>query len=67
MYKEISDLFQLRVWGFKTYYKFPKAYLRKDFRNKCYVGYLMGYSDEGKVGYKVFIPDLNEVGALSFR
>jgi hypothetical protein len=61
VYKEIPDLSQLRVWGCKTYYKFPKAYLRKDFRDKCYVGYLMGYSEEGEVGYKVFIPDLNEV------
>ena len=51
VYKEIPDLSQLRVWGCKTYYKFPKAYLRKDFRDKCYVGYLMGYSEEGEVGY----------------
>ena len=60
VYSEIPDLSQLRVWGCKSYFKFPKAYMRKDFRDKCYVGYLMGYSDEGEMGWKMYIPELKE-------
>ena len=50
VFNKAPDLFLLRVWGCKSYIKLPKAYLRKDWRDKCYVGYLMGYSVEGEMG-----------------
>ena len=41
--------------------KIPKDYLRKDWRDKSFTGYFIGYSDEGEVGYRLYIPDLQEV------
>ena len=58
---DMQDLSHLRVWGCKTYLKVPKNYLRKDFRDKCYSGYLVGYSESGEMGYRIFVPDLKEV------
>ncbi len=49
IYGEIPDLSVLRMWGCKTYLKIPKNYLRKDWREKCNSGYLMGYSTEGEM------------------
>ena len=49
VYAEVPDLSLLRVWGCKTYLKIPKNYLRKDWREKCTSGYLMGYSTEGEI------------------
>ena len=42
----------------KTY---PKNYLRKDLKEKCTSGYLMGYSTEGEMGYKIYVPELKEI------
>ena len=52
LYNEVPDLSLLRVWGCKTYLKIPKNYMRKDWREKCTSGYLMGYSVDGEMGYK---------------
>ena len=57
--KQIPDLSHLRIWGCKAYFKLPLAYLRKDFRDKSYVGYFVGYSEEGEIGYKIIVPELN--------
>ena len=57
----IPDLSHLRIWGCKTYLKMPRNYARKDFRDKAFAGYLIGYSDEGAIGYKIFVPEFKEV------
>ena len=41
--------------------KIPKTYLRKDCREKCTSGYLMCYSAKGKMGYKIYVPEVKEV------
>ena len=41
--------------------KIPKTYLRKDWREKCVSGYMMGYSVDGVMGYKIYIPDVKEI------
>ena len=46
------DLSHLRVWGCKAYLRMPRNNLLKDFRDKTYSGYFMGYSTEGAMGYK---------------
>ncbi len=61
MFGEISDLSLLRVWGCNTYLKIPKTYLQKDRKEKCASGYLKGYSIDGVMGYKIYIPELKEV------
>ena len=47
--------------GCKTYLKMPRNYARKDFRDKVFSGYLIGYSSEGEIGYKIFVPEFKEV------
>ena len=61
VFGEIPDLSLLRVWGCKAYMKIPKTYLRKDWREKCSSGYMMGYSVDGVMGYKIYIPELKEI------
>ena len=61
VFGEIPDLSLLRVWGCKAYLKIPKTYLRKDWREKCTSGYIMGYSVDGVMGYKIYIPELKEI------
>jgi hypothetical protein len=61
VYKEIPDLSLLRVWGCKSYLKIPKTYMRKDWRDKTLSGYFMGYSTEGEMGYKIYVPELKSV------
>ena len=39
----------------------PKTYIRKDWREKYTSGYLMGYSVDGVMGYKIYIPELKKV------
>ena len=60
VFKEIPNLENLRVWGCKTYLKIPKNYLRKDWREKATSGYLMGYSSEGEIGYKIYVPEISD-------
>ena len=57
----VPDLAHLRIWGCKAYLTKPKSDLRKDFRDKVFVGYFIGYSEDGAIGYKVFVPDLQEI------
>ena len=38
-----------------------KNYLRKDWRDKTFSGFFIGYSEEGEVGYRLYIPDFKEV------
>ena len=61
VYQETPDLSMLRVWGCKSYIKIPKTYLRKDWRDKCQSGYLMGYSEDGEMGWKLYIPELKDI------
>ena len=61
VYNKIPDLSHLRIWGCKTYLKMPRNYARKDFRDKVFSGYLIGYSSEGEIGYKIFVPEFKEV------
>ena len=61
VFKEIPDLSNLRVWGCKVYLKIPKNYMRKDWREKATSGYLMGYSMEGEMGYKIYVPEISDI------
>ena len=40
--------------------KMPKNYLKKDYRDKAFTGHLIGYAEEGAMGYELYIPDLQE-------
>ena len=55
------DISHFRVWGCQTFVRKPRNYLRKDLSEKVYNGYFIGYSTEGEIGYKVWIPRLKEV------
>ena len=55
VFKEIPDLSNLRVWGCKTYLKIPKYW-----REKATSGYLMGYSTEEEMGYKIYVPEISD-------
>ena len=61
VFGEPPNLVHLRIWGCKAYLKMPKNYARKDWREKVFSGYFIGYSDEGEVGYRLYIPDFKEV------
>ena len=50
----------LRIWGCKAYALKPIAERRKDFDDKAYSGFLVGYADES-IGYEIFVPELNKV------
>ena len=60
VYGLVPDLSHLRIWGCKAYLKLPKNYIRKDWRDKSFAGYFVGYSEPGEMGYRVYIPDLKE-------
>ena len=60
VYGELPDLAHLRIWGCKAYLKLPKNYQRKDWRDKSFAGYFVGYSEPGEMGYRVYIPDLRD-------
>ena len=59
--KYCPDLSHLRIWGCKAYVKLSRNYTRKDFRDKSLVGHFIGYSEEGEIGYKIFIPEHKEI------
>ena len=61
VYGVVPDISNIRVWGCKTYLKVPRNYIRKDWREKVFSGYLMGYSTIGEVGYKIYVPDFQEI------
>ena len=54
------DLKWFRIWGCKCYVLKPIAERRKDFDDKAYSGYLVGYATQN-TGYVVFIPALDKV------
>ena len=60
VFGEVPDLSHLRIWGCKAYLKLPKNYQRKDWRDKSFAGYFIGYSEPGEMGYKLYIPDLRD-------
>ena len=60
VYNQAPDISHLRVWGCKTYLRTPRANQRKDFREKIYSGFLMGYGERGAMGYEIFVPELND-------
>ena len=60
VYGEVPDLSHLRIWGCKAYLKVPKNYQRKDWRDKSFAGYFVGYSEPGEMGYRLYIPDLRD-------
>ena len=60
VYGEVPDLSHLRIWGCKAYLKLPKDYQRKDWRDKAFTGYFVGYNEPGAMGYRLYIPDLRE-------
>ena len=60
VYGEVPDLSHLRIWGCKTYLKMPENYHRKDWRDKAFTGYFIGYNEPGAMGYQVYVPDLKE-------
>jgi hypothetical protein len=60
VYGKVADLSHLRIWGCKAYLKLPKDYQRKDWRDKAFTGYFVGYNEPGAMGYRLYIPDLRE-------
>ena len=60
VYGEVSDLSHLRIGGFKAYLKLLSNYIRKDWRDKAFTGYFIGYNESGEMGYRLFIPDLRD-------
>ena len=56
----VPDLSHLRIWGCKAYLRLPKNYIRKDWRDKTFSGYFIGYNEPGEMGYRLFIPDLRD-------
>ena len=59
--KYCPDLSHLRIWGCKAYVKLSRNYTRKDFRDKSLVGHFIGYTEEGEIGHKIFIPEHKEI------
>jgi hypothetical protein len=58
---EPPDISHLRVWGCQAFARKPRNYLRKDLSEKVYSGYLIGYSVEREIGYKIWVPSLKEI------
>ena len=53
---EAPSLEWLRTWGSKAYIVRPKANRRKDWEDKAQVGYFTGVSEEGTVGWEIYLP-----------
>jgi hypothetical protein len=54
------DLKWFRIWGCKCYALKPVAERRKDFDDKAYSGFLVGYAQQN-TGYLVFVPALDKI------
>ena len=54
------DLKWIHIWGCKCYALKPKADRRKDFDEKAYTGFLVGYAQQN-TGYLVFVPALDKI------
>ena len=57
----IPDLAHPQIWGCKAYLIKLKSNLRTNFRDNVFVGYFIGYSENGAIGYKVYVLDLQEI------
>ena len=60
VYGAAPDLKWIRIWGYKCYALKPKADRRKDFDEKAYTGFLVGYAQQN-TGYLVFVPALDKI------
>ena len=60
VYGAAPDLKWIRIWGCKCSALKPKADRRKDFDEKAYTGFLVGY-EEQNTGYLVFVPALDKI------
>ena len=58
---EPPDISHFRIWGCQAFARIPRDYIRKDLSEKTYNGYLVGYSDSGEIGYKIWVPSLKEI------
>ena len=47
--------------GCKAHVKLPRNCTRKEFRDKSLVGHFIGYSEEGEIGYEIFIREHKEI------
>ena len=54
------DLKWFRIWGCKCYALKPVAERRKDFDDKAYSGFLVGYAQQN-TGYLIFVPALDKL------
>lgn len=50
----------LRIWGCKCYALKPVAERRKDFDDKAYSGFLVGYAQEN-TGYLIYVPAVDKI------
>ena len=60
LYGAAPDLKWICIWGCKCYALKPKADWSKDFDEKAYTGFLVGYAQQN-TGYFVFVPALNKI------
>ena len=51
-----SYLRRLRVWGCKAYVLVPASSRRKDWEDKAWAGYFLGYSED-KAGWTIYLPE----------
>ena len=65
----MPDLKEVIVRVHCTFKELIPSYLRNDYQDKSFTGHLSGYSEQGAMGYKIYVPDLREaiVGALHFQ
>ena len=64
IHDSVPDLKWIRIWGCKCYALKPIAERKKDFDDKAYSGFLVGYSTEN-TGYIIFVPALDKSPRLS--
>ena len=60
VYGAAPDLKWIRIWGCKCYALKPKTDRRKDFDEKAYTGFLVGYAQQN-TGKLVFVPALDKI------
>ena len=60
VYGAAPDMKWIRIWGCKCYALKPKADRRKEFDEKAYTGFLVGYAQQN-TGYLVFVPALDKI------
>ena len=60
VYGAAPDLKWICIWDCKCYALKPKADRRKDFDEKAYAGFLVGYAQQN-TGYLIFVPALDKI------